>query len=74
MHRRIKERRVVMYRIYDIKFKTFSPHLDEVFEIFDLNRVPKKKLMKLEKQNTYSDFYEDEPEPGNEVLDTFRGK
>ena len=37
LHRKVKEsKRVVIYRIYDIKFKGISPNLAEEFVITDI--------------------------------------
>ena len=49
-----------MYRIYDIKFNDVTTHLDEVFSIFDMKQIYKKRKTtrigcESIKNNQYSD-------------------
>lgn len=39
LHRKVKQyKRVILYKIYDITFKSLTPNLKEVFSIYDHSR------------------------------------
>lgn len=39
LHRKVKQKRVILYKIHDIKFKGLTPDLEEIFTIYDISKT-----------------------------------